>query len=223
MRLFAKQIVAHVLVAAACVMMPACASTVRPESVVERFYSTTLRHHVTGLPSGKDLDRLAPLLSERLYGKILAALAYQSESVTRHPDERSAAGRPPVVYKPPFVDGDFFSGDFEGPKAFKVLSSSKRAEGGWEVLVRFTAEPAAEAWYDKVVVVQEHERAVIDDVLYSDHGPFNALGSLSDRLAWRGERERPSTPNSALQRTSAACCYATFTFCVAEAGEPQSR
>src|SRR5262249_27215019 len=158
-----------------------------PRDTVDRFYATYLPGRQGGLPQGRELEQLAPFLSRRLHGLILAALAYREAWVKRHPDEPSKDGAPPVIYKPPFVDGDYFSSLFEGPKRFKVWQSVLDGTEAWEVHVHFWYEPGTQGWEDVVLVRREHARYVIDDVLLTGAGPFNPAGRLSEFLQVRDE------------------------------------
>ena len=91
------------------------------------------------------------------------------------------------MYKPPFVDGDFFSSVFEEPKSFRVSRVVARPMGIWRAYVRFRDDPSGYSWEDSVLVVLEGGRYQIDDVLYSGAGPFNPPGRLSDALSCRDE------------------------------------
>jgi hypothetical protein len=161
---------AVLLLVAALVASGGCASAERPQSVVDAFYSAHLPHRMGGLPSGDELRRLQPFLSQRLHGLITAALAYQEDWIKQNPPDE----------KPPFVDGDYFSSLFEGPSSFKV-SRVVKEQDGWHVHVQFKYDSAPD-WEDVVVVKQEDGRYVIDDVLFSGAGEFNSPGRLSERL-----------------------------------------
>lgn len=152
-------------------------------SLVARFYATYLERPIGGLPSGPDLERVRPMLSARLAGLIDEALAYQARFIADHPDELAADGSAPVVHKPPFIDGDYFSSLFEGPRGFEISSATPIRPGEWEVAVRFRYE--THGWEDRIVVVEEAGRRVIDDVIYGGAGPFNPSGRLSDALRSR--------------------------------------
>ena len=156
--------------AALLAVLGGCASAQRPESVVDAFYSAYLPGRSGGLPSGDELRRLQPFLSQRLYGLIVAALEHQEDWVKRNPPDE----------KPPFVDGDYFSSLFEGPGSFQV-SRTEAVPDGWHVHVHFKYGSAPD-WEDVIVVKQENGRYVIDDVLFSGAGEFNPPGRLSDRL-----------------------------------------
>jgi hypothetical protein len=123
------------------------------------------------------------LLSRRLDGLIRDALEYQARFIAEHPDVPSPDGGPPEVFKPPFVDGDYFTSLFEGPRGFELARVSS-TKARWEVTVRFWYPPDAE-WADRVVVIEDDGRYVIDDVIYSGAGPFNPAGRLSVTLQAR--------------------------------------
>jgi hypothetical protein len=158
-----------------------------PATTVERFYATYIPNRHGGLPSGAELERLQPFLSQRLHRLIVDAWASNESWAKRHPDEPSEAGEPPVIYKPPFVDGDYFSSVFEGPKTFKVERAVGNDARGWKVHVQFWHDADEKGWKDVVVVRKERGRYVIDDVLFSGAGPFNPEGRLSEILKARDE------------------------------------
>jgi hypothetical protein len=164
-----------------------CAPAASPGATVKRFYSAYIPSRQGGLPEGKELERLAPFLSRRLHGLIVAALSYREAWIKRHPDEPVKDGGPPIIYKPPFVDGDHFSSVFEGPKRFKVRRSVPDGAGAWRVHIHFWYEAGTEGWEDVVLVRKEHNRYVIDDVLLTGAGPFNPAGRLSEVLQVRDE------------------------------------
>ena len=161
--------------------------TESPSSVVERFYATYLPGRQGGLPSGERLERLRPFLSDNLNRSILAALQYQERYIASHPDRTSQTG-PPVSYKPPFVDGDYFSSLFEGPTSFKVVRAVPAPSGSWKVYVHFWYDASLAGWEDEVIVAEQRARYVIDDVLFTGAGPFNPSGRLSDRLKYREDQ-----------------------------------
>jgi hypothetical protein len=158
-----------------------------PSTVVEQFYSTYLSDRRGGLPSGRQLERLRPFLSDNLNRFIVAALQYQERFIASHPDEPQRTG-PPVIYKPPFVDGDYFSSMFEGPKSFEVARTEPGPNGSWRVHVHFWYDRSLPGWEDVIVVTDQRGRYVIDDVLFSGAGPFNPSGRLSDRLKQREDQ-----------------------------------
>jgi hypothetical protein len=157
-----------------------------PNTVVEQFYTTYLAHGIGGLPAGDELEQLKPFLSDNLNRLIADALKYQERFIASHPDEQMP-NAPPIKYKPPFVDGDYFSSLFEGPRSFKVARTAAEPNGSWQVYVHFWYDPSLEGWEDVIIVAKQRGRYVIDDVLFSGAGEFNPSGRLSDRLKSREE------------------------------------
>ena len=158
------------------------AAATSPATAVRNFYTTYLKHRSGGLPDGRELERLRPMLSARLYDSIVAALRYQDSYKKKNPDD-----------KPPFVDGDYFSSLFEGPSSFKVGETTNDG-----VRVNFAYEDAR--WTDTVVVIQEQGRYVVDDVIFSGVGEFNPAGRLSERLQAR-DAEEPAAHDEAPHET----------------------
>jgi hypothetical protein len=158
-----------------------------PGSVVEHFYKTYLSKRTGGLPYGRDLEELRPLLSDNLNRLINEALEYQKHFIALHPDEPSSSGGPAIIYKPPFIDGDYFSSLFEGPNSFKVIKTEAGANDSFSVHVQFVYDQSVAGCEDVIIVIKERGVYVIDDVIYSGAGNFNPNGRLSDRLKYREE------------------------------------
>ena len=154
---------------------------------VAAFYAIYLESKPPGLPEGALLERLAPRLSRRLHGLIVAAHAHREAWIAAHPPHPAQGGGPPIEDKPPFVDGDHFSSVFEGPQAARPLRVESAGERAWNVRVEFWHESGPERWADTVVVIEEGGRPVIDDVLFSGAGAFNPGGRLTERLAERDD------------------------------------
>lgn len=149
-----------------------------PSDVVRDFYATYLKSGQTGLPTGKELDRLRPFLSKDLLHLMAGAEAYQKDYATKNPDD-----------KPPFIEGDLFSSLFEGPTSFAV-DSAKKAGAGYQVGVRFeyrdpNGKSAPTRWRDVVDVKAEEGRFVIDDVELLGNWEFKAGRRLREVLAAR--------------------------------------
>jgi hypothetical protein len=157
---------------------PAVVATPAPASCVTAFYDAY--KHVTqhGLPQGKDAAILRPFLSARLRRLLAAAAEYQSKYERQHPED-----------KPPFIEGDLFSSNFEGSTTFTVLTA-KPHPPGFRVEVAFIYEDPlhtspATKWTDAVTVISEGGRFVVDDVEYLATWPFASHGRLSENLRAR--------------------------------------
>ena len=145
---------------------PASAS---PRSVVQDFYAATIAQRVTGAPTAAQLTSLAPYLSDTLRALLVAARQRTEADAARDPNE-----------KPAFVEGDLFSSLFEGPNAVEVVADSTRGDQQ-VVTVRMTSTTANPPvrWTDRVVLMKERGRYVIDDVEYAGTWDFASKGTLS--------------------------------------------
>jgi hypothetical protein len=162
-------------------------STNLPGNVVEHFYKTYLSKRTGGLPYGAGREELRPFLSDNLYRLINEALEYQKRFIASHPEEPSSSGGPAVIYKPPFIDGDYFSSLYEGPKSFKVIKTEAGPNSSFSVHVQFVYDQTVAGWEDIIIVIKQRGVYVIDDVIYSGAGDFNPKGRLTDRLKYREE------------------------------------
>jgi hypothetical protein len=160
-----------------------CDSAPGPADAVTAFYAEYLREPVAGLPSGPRLDRLRPYLSSKLEELVDGALACQAEVIARQSAASPSSGEPVAEEKPPFVDGDYFSSLFEGPRSFRV-GRAVESNGEWRVPVVFGFDATVPEWEDVVVVRREDDAWVIDDILFAGAGEFNPPGRLSENLAF---------------------------------------
>ena len=157
----------------------------RPENVVTTFYDRYRVDGFNGVPSREELEDFRTLLSDRLRAQLVAALEYRDKFIREHAAEPTSDGSPPSEEKPPFVDGSYFTSLFEGLTTFEVLRTAAAGDE-WHVTVRFRyGDDRPTEWHDTIVVVREHGRFVIDDVIYGGAGEFNPTGRLSDQLSWR--------------------------------------
>ena len=167
------------VVAMALLSAPSPSPAGTPEGVVRHFYTAYLEIHPPGgLPDTDQLSQLSPFLSSRLRRLIADALRYDKDFARRHPGE-----------KPPFVDGEFFSSNFEGATHFDV-GSVERQGAGYRVSVEFEYRDPGRPedpfhWKDAIIVVEERGHLVIDDVEFLGDWPFGNHGRLSSILRVR--------------------------------------
>jgi Protein of unknown function (DUF3828) len=137
----------------------------QPADTAAQFYTAYRSTAMSGLPDAAAMQKLAPMLSTKLKSALRAAQAQQTRCMKTHPGD-----------KPPFVEGDLFSSNFEGFTAFRVEA------GGAFIHFEYAEGKHKVSWKDEVKLVQEGGRWVIDDVLYG-----RAVGrSLRKSLAERG-------------------------------------
>ncbi len=135
------------------------------------FYSTHKGMPSYGLPAPAEMAKLAPFLSARLLRLLRDARRYQTAFARQHPGD-----------KPPFVDGDLFSSNFEGFSDF-AIGSPKAEPTCVRVPIALRYESAA--WRDVAVIVREGDKYVIDDFEFGADWPFGNHGTLSTMLRYR--------------------------------------
>lgn len=150
---------------------------------IRGFYAAYQALKISGLPQGAGLAKLSPHLSSSLKTLLRASRKSQAACEKSHPGD-----------KPPWVEGDMFSGNFEGFTRVKNVPDTGVARGervGFLVDFEYAQAKGGQAtvaWRDEVVLVKESGRWVIDDVLYRRDAPFgNGFGSsLRQSLAGPG-------------------------------------
>lgn len=158
---------------------PAIAGDGDAAAVVSRFYSTCQGIARGGIPAPLDMARLEPFLTSRLRDLLAQARRFQADYGRRFPEDR-----------PPFVDGDLFSSNFEGFKAFSLGGVERRPDGSQRVTVQLSYWDAGRPdeivrWQDAVLVVESQGTLLIDDIEFLGDWPFARKGLLSDALRAR--------------------------------------
>ena len=142
---------------------PAPASAPDPAlNAVGEFYRVYHRAKIDGLPSAKQLLKIRLLLSPRLTALVERARAEQLRCYRRHPHD-----------KPPWTEGDLFSSGFEGFTAFETVAPAHDENGRKVVDVAFTG-PGEAHWLDRVVLVPQRNRWLVDDVEYRGTQAFTS-------------------------------------------------
>lgn len=111
---------------------------------------------MTGIPDAAQLTKLAPMLTAELQRLFVAAKKEQQRCAKQFPDD-----------KPPWIEGDIFSSNFEGFTRFRVDASKGRG-GGRAVTVRFeyVEGKSGVKWTDVLVLRNESGRWRVEDILY---------------------------------------------------------
>jgi hypothetical protein len=173
----------------------ACFAQNAPEEAVSKFYSTYLSvHKPGGLPDDNELRQLAPLMSKRLTALIRDALAYQAQYIKEHPPKHLSDNAPPIIYKPPFCDGDFFSSMVEGASSFRVGKAYRRdrdynVDLHLKYIDLLNPKEKPIEWTDSAIVVKEDNRFVVDDMEFLGVWPYGNHGLLSKILQSRNKEK----------------------------------
>jgi hypothetical protein len=119
---------------------------------------------LSGIPNEPQLARLAPLLTSALRDLFAAALREQKRCAKQFPGD-----------KPPWIEGDIFSSNFEGFTSFSA-ASSKPGKQGREVAVRFTYADGKQRvnWIDTLFLRNVAGWWLVDDIFYRGHFAFTS-------------------------------------------------
>jgi hypothetical protein len=147
--------------------LPACAADAAKLAAAD-FYRTyrELRETggLTGIPNAAQLAQLSSLLAPELSSLLGAALAERQRCAKLYPDD-----------KPPWIEGDIFSSNFEGFTTVTVHDSKPRGQKR-SVGVHFAYVEGRHrvSWTDVLVLDNALGRWLVDDIYY--HAKF-AFGS----------------------------------------------
>lgn len=121
-------------------------------------------NRMTGVPDAKQLGRLAPMLSAELRRALAAAKAAQQRCAKAFPDD-----------KPPWIEGDLFSSNFEGFTTFRAGPGKGRGRTR-SVTVRFrhVEGKSRVEWSDELLLRNESGRWRVDDVAYRAKFAFSS-------------------------------------------------
>ncbi len=134
------------------------------------------------VPSQRELAAREFPFSESLNMLFMDAAMYRDSWMEAHPPEPSVDGSPPVVFKPPFVDGDLFTGMVDGATEFGIGEVMKKPGHRWEIEVRSPGTQFMSPWVVYVSVVEERGECVIDEVTYESRSSGSTLSqALKER------------------------------------------
>jgi hypothetical protein len=153
-----------------------CTSDPGPAAVVSQFYTTYSAIGLQGLPNPGEFATLSPYLTPLLQAQIDSARHIQAAYARRHPGD-----------KPPFIEGDLFSSNFEGFKGFLVDSVVTLGKDHYRIRVDLwysdPVDPSVVVrWHDAVYVVREQSGYLIEDLEFLAPWPFGQKGRLSELL-----------------------------------------
>jgi hypothetical protein len=134
------------------------------------FYTVYLKVRPQGIPQGKAMAQLRPHLAETLEQNLRQA---------RQAEEQYQKANHGAV--PPLIEGDLFTSLFEGASAFRLLSCEARGDRG-SCEIEFSAidpkDRSVFKWKDKIYLVRQSRRWLIDDVEYLGNWAFMHRGRL---------------------------------------------
>ncbi len=134
------------------------------------FYDTYLTFYSFDTPDADMQRHFAGLLSEEL-----SALLRNLDLAEQRYYEQTKGEVPPLI------EGDLFTSSFEGATAFEVVLCEENEAGGASCQVELTNTVGAEppfSWHDRVMLIEQDGRWVVDDIEFLGDWDFMHKGTL---------------------------------------------
>ena len=138
------------------------------------FYRAYLETRPSGVPNARARAKFTPVISHTL-----AQLLERADAAERN------YAKVTKKQLPPLVEGDLFTSLFEGAQAFSVEGCTRSAAATTCVAaLRYTdaSDQKTTRWTDKVYVVRNAGRWVVDDIEFGGNWPFMHKGHLKELL-----------------------------------------
>ena len=144
----------------------------QPEALARGLYKEAMARHPHGIRA--DMKVFAPYLSRALLRRIEIARSCSADADQQMPELRLRAAL------------GLFTGESADPRSFQIERTQSERDGSRRVYVRLTwNKPTERPWTRRVaaVVVREHGRYVIDDVIYINDSDYsnNPAAKPADR------------------------------------------
>ncbi|HEX9444868.1 MAG TPA: hypothetical protein VGA73_12145 [Candidatus Binatia bacterium] len=162
---------AALLLAAAC-WQPGDERQVK--NAVGSFYDVYMKVRPSGVPPREQQAEFKKFISTGLAGLLDAAASMEENS------SREAQGPPP-----PRIEGDLFTSSDEGAVSYKIVQCEMQKPAATCVVELTNADDrnrAKLAWKDRVFLVQDGGRWVVDDIEFLGDQQFMHRGRLKDVL-----------------------------------------
>ena len=143
--------------------------------LVNNFYQNVISLDVRGAPSPETIATLSPFISSKL------RVALQQAWVDEEAHSRETKGQ-----EAPLFEGAMFVGAWEGAKQVLDVQYENRSEPtSYAVTFQMQApydQDPVHNWKDRVILIQENEKWVVDDVWFQVGDDSSAPQSLKQRL-----------------------------------------
>lgn len=150
------------------------------ELPVRSLYQELVSRPIGGIPTIERMKSLSPYLSDSLLNRIAQARACGDDWFRQHPRNDTKA---PLAW----LEFGLFSGadDRSGPHTFQIEESQSEKDSSIRVNVRLTEGVPPEkpwAWQVAAIVIHEHGRFVVNDVVFLKDTDVDTESRLSDIL-----------------------------------------
>jgi hypothetical protein len=169
------------------------------ELPVRRLYQQLVARPIGGIPTIERMKSLSPYLSDSLLNRIAQARACGDDWFRQHPRNDIKA---PLAW----LEFGLFSGadDRSGPHTFQIERSQSQEDSSIRVNVRLTEGIPPEKpwnWQVAAIVIREHGRFVVNDVVFLKDTDVDTESRLSEILQrgcdgshWVGYGNKNATP-----------------------------
>jgi hypothetical protein len=156
----------------------------RLEHAASAFFRVYIAARPAGIPNGVIRAKFSPVISHTL-----AQLLERADAAERH--YAKVTGR----LVPPLIQGDVFTSLFEGAEKFTVRDCKRTAVATFcDIELRYGTGNSRALWVDKIFLVRNGGRWVVDDIEYGGDWGFMHKGRLKDllrRVILDGNHARP--------------------------------
>lgn len=138
------------------------------------FYRVYLEVRPSGVPQAKARAKFVPVISHTL-----AQLLERADAAERHYAKVTKRRVPPLI------EGDLFTSLFEGAQSFSVRGCERNsgvAVCTVELRYDSTTDKAVTLWSDKVTLLRNGKRWVVDDIAFGGNWQFMHKGHLREIL-----------------------------------------
>ena len=150
--------------ASAALVLQAQAET--PRQFAERFYRSTFRWQIRGVPSPAERNRISPFFSSEILRLYVTADRQRTEFIRRFPFDPK---HPMNALKPPWSkEGDPFSDAWEGVSTFAIGRVIRvRSRVAVQAHVEYIEGGKSSSWTDTLVLDRAGNEWVVADILFA--------------------------------------------------------
>lgn len=164
-----------------------------PREFAERFYRSTFRWQIRGVPSPAERNRNSPFFSAEILRLYSTADRQRTEFIRRHPFDPK---HPMNALKPPWSkEGDPFSDVWEGISTFAIGCVTRvRGRVAVKAHVEYGVGGNSRPWTDTLILDRAGNKWVVADILFAGGGSL--VAGMREGIT-ETERDLRETPHNA--------------------------
>jgi hypothetical protein len=170
---------AYFIICLAIIIFLSCSSALKEQddkiSAIKNFYKAALALQNDGIPEKTDIEKLSPFISKPFKNLLLEARKAEDKYFQKTKGE-----------VPPLIEGSLFFSLFEGAdKVISITAETKTDKISYLIEFEYRDRYGKKEkirWRDRVILVMENNKGVVNDLELLGKWPFGAKGKLSDIL-----------------------------------------